>query len=48
MELLVESPKEIAEQEAKILSECMGYAADIFCKKVKIKAVPEIGDCWLH
>lgn len=47
-EYLIEPPKEIAEQEAKKLSECMEYAAAIFCKKVTIKAVPEISDCWVH
>lgn len=47
-ELLVEPPMEIAKQEAKKLSECMEYAADIFCKKVSIKAEPEIGLCWIH
>lgn len=47
-ELLIEVPTEIAEQEAKILSECMEYAASIFCKKVHIKAVPEIGLHWIH
>ena len=47
-EYLIEPPKEIAEQEAKKLSECMEYAAAIFCKKVTIKAVPEIAPCWVH
>lgn len=47
-EYLIEPPTEIAEQEAKKLSECMEYAARIFCKKVTIKAEPEIGTCWLH
>lgn len=47
-EYLIEPPTGIAEQEAKKLSECMEYAAAIFCKKVTIKAVPEIGSCWIH
>ena len=47
-EYLIEPPTEIAEQEAKKLSECMEYAAAIFCKKVTIKAVPEIADYWVH
>lgn len=47
-EYLIEPPTEIAEQEAKKLSECMEYAAAIFCKKVTIKAVPEISDKWVH
>lgn len=47
-EYLIEPPEEIAEQEAKKLSECMEYAAAIFCKKVTIKAVPEIADYWVH
>lgn len=47
-EYLIEPPEEIVEQEAKKLSECMEYAASIFCKKVTIKAVPEIASCWVH
>lgn len=47
-EYLIEPPEEIAEQEAKKLSECMEYAAAIFCKKVTIKAVPELADHWAH
>lgn len=47
-EYLIEPPEEITEQEAKKLSECMEYAASIFCKKVTIKAVPEIASCWVH
>lgn len=47
-EYLIEPPTEIVEQEAKKLSECMEYAAAIFCKKVTIKAVPEIADHWVH
>lgn len=48
MEYLTEPPAEIAEQEAKKLSECMEYAASLFCKSVTIKAVPEIADHWVH
>lgn len=47
-EYLIEPPEEIAEQEAKKLSECMEYAAAVFCKRVTIKAVPEIADHWVH
>lgn len=47
-EYLIEPPEEIAEQEARKLSECMEYAAAIFCKKVTIKAVPELADHWVH
>lgn len=47
-EYLIEPPEEIAEQEARKLSECMEYAANIFCKKVSIKAVPELAPCWVH
>lgn len=47
-EYLIEPPAEIAEEEAAKLSECMEYAASLFCKSVTIKAVPEIGDHWIH
>lgn len=47
-EYLIEPPADIAEQEAKKLSECMEAAAAMFCQSVKIKAVPEIADHWVH
>lgn len=47
-ELLIESPKDIAERESKKLSEYMEYSASIFCKKVFINAVPEIESFWKH
>lgn len=47
-ELLIEPPTEIAEQEGRKLSECMEYAANIFCKKVSIKAEPVVSDKWVH
>lgn len=47
-EYLIEPPTEIAEQEAAMLSKCMEYAASLFCKKVTIKAVPEISEHWVH
>lgn len=47
-EYLIESPTEIAEQEAAKLSECMEFSASLFCKSVTIKAVPDIGDHWKH
>lgn len=48
MEYLIEPPANIAEEEASKLSECMEYAASLFCKSVTIKAVPEIDSCWVH
>ena len=47
-EYVVEAPMEIANQEASMLKRCMESAASLFCKKVTIKAEPEIGLCWLH
>ena len=47
-EILIECPKDIAEQEAKLLKQYMEEAADIFCKSVHIGVSPEIGDHWIH
>lgn len=47
-EYVVECPAEIAEREASILSQCMEKAASLFVTVVKLKAVPEIGDHWIH
>ena len=47
-EYLVESPLEIVEEEAKALQQAMEDSGAIFCKSVKLKAVPEWGDHWIH
>ena len=47
-EYLLEVPKELAEQEAKILKECMEKAGDIFCKRIPITATPVINSWWYH
>lgn len=47
-EYLIESPKNIAKEQSIILSKCMEDSANIFCKSVKLKAVPEISHCWVH
>lgn len=47
-EYLLEVPKEIANQEAKILKECMEKAGDIFCKRIKLTATPVISSWWHH
>lgn len=47
-EYLIEVPIHLQEQEAKWLSKCMEDAGDIFVKSVKLKAVPEIADHWVH
>lgn len=47
-EILIEVPENKAQEEANILQQCMEDSAKIFCKKLSIKAVPEIGDYWIH
>lgn len=47
-EIEVESPEEKSKLVASKVQECMETAGDIFCKQVKIKAIPEIADCWVH
>ncbi len=47
-EYLLEVPKELAEQEAIILQECMEQAADRFCKSLKLEATPVVASYWTH
>lgn len=47
-EILVECPEKMVESEAIILKNCMEVAGKPFCKTVELKAVPEIGDYWIH
>lgn len=47
-EYLVECPEKMSEKIAKALQQCMESSGDIFCKSVKLKAVPEIADHWAH
>jgi DNA polymerase-1 len=47
-EYLLEVPKELAEQEAQILKQCMEEAGDFFCKRVPLTATPKITPFWNH
>jgi len=47
-EYLVETPDELIKQESKALQIAMNSAGDIFCKSVKLRAVPEVAKCWVH
>lgn len=47
-EYLIEVPSSYADYEASQLQKCMEDAGAIFCKVVKLKAVPEIAPYWKH
>ena len=47
-ESVIECPKEMKELVANKVQECMEKSGAIFCKKVKLKANPMIGNCWIH
>jgi len=47
-EYLLECPKELAENEAQILKQCMEDAADRFCDNPRIPAEPVIENYWTH
>jgi len=47
-EYLVESPDEIVDEVAANLKKAMDEAAAIFCKSVKLVAVPETAKYWIH
>jgi DNA polymerase I-like protein with 3'-5' exonuclease and polymerase domains len=48
LEILLECPQELAPEIAKKLQESMEKAGDVFCKVVKLKAVPMITKYWEH
>lgn len=47
-EYLVESPDEIVDEVAANLKKSMDDAAALFCKSVKLVAVPETAKYWIH
>lgn len=47
-EYLTEVPDELVQEEAAALQKAMEDAGAIFCKSVKLKAVPECGNHWIH
>lgn len=47
-EIVVECPKNISEEVAKNLKECMEKAGNLFCTTIPIKAEPKITDKWEH
>ena len=47
-EYLLEVPASYAEYEAKQLQKCMEDAGAIFCKVVRLKAIPDIAPYWKH
>ncbi len=47
-ELHLECPKDMAENLATVLKECMERAGDMFCKTIKLKAEPCITAVWAH
>ena len=47
-EWCIEAPEEIASEISDLLVKCMKAAGDQFCKIVKLGAVAEIGDYWIH
>ena len=47
-EAVVEFPKELVDVVPNKLKEFMEKSAGVFCKKLPIPAVPEVGDHWIH
>ena len=47
-EILLDCPKEIAEEIAIVLKTCMEGAGDKFCQVIKLTADPVITDYWTH
>jgi DNA polymerase I-like protein with 3'-5' exonuclease and polymerase domains len=45
-ENVLEVPLELAEQMSKVVEESMNRAADVFCKRVKLTATPELSVFW--
>ena len=47
-EILLECPKDMAEEFAVILKKCMEDAGSVYCKTVKLYATPMISSQWIH
>lgn len=47
-EAVVEFPEDMKDTVPAMLKHCMEKSASIFCKKLPIPAVPEVGDHWIH
>lgn len=47
-EAVIEFPKDMKDIVPNKLKECMEFSSSVFCKKLSIPAVPEIGDHWIH
>lgn len=47
-EAVAEFPKELVDIVPNKLKEFMEKAASVFCKKLPIPAVPEVGNHWIH
>lgn len=47
-EILIESPKELAEECSIKLKECMEKAGTFFCDIIPVKATPVITPYWTH
>lgn len=47
-EILVECPKDMAEEVSMKVQWSMERAGEIFFQRVPLKAEPVIGDCWIH
>ena len=47
-EFNIEAPKEISKEMADLLVQCMVAAGKQFCHTVKLNAVADIGDHWIH
>lgn len=47
-ETTVECPKSISTSIAKVVGDIMEEAGEVFCKRIKVKAKPQIADSWVH
>ena len=47
-EILIECPEELVQECNNKLKECMETAGSYFCKRVPLKADPQIADRWVH
>lgn len=47
-EIMAEAPEEIAQEQSKVLVDCMEKAGKMFVKVVELKAVPTVNTYWEH
>ena len=44
----IEVPEDMVEDMTDVLKDCMSRAGEFFCRRLKVPADSEVGNCWIH